>query len=91
MKIEIIGPEPPFTRGYQIRTERRALRNVNGAMYPTDFAEHEIEYLLGEEYNLFEGGKFKFNVPKWKLDSLEGMMTSPKRYQLIYATNYQEL
>jgi hypothetical protein len=91
MKIEIISPLAPFTHGYEIECNGKRLHNVNAGMHPKEFSEEEIEFLLGGDYTKFEQGKYQFNIPKWKLDAIEGKMLTTDRYSLVFATEYQEL
>ena len=92
MKIEIIEPQPPFTRGYEIRYNGKRATNVNEKMFQYDFSEYEIFYLLGEkEYKKFENGKYEFNVPVWKLNAISGCFVAKDSYQNKWSYEFTQL
>ena len=94
MKITIFAPEPPYTRGNEIRlndTQKR-LNNSRNNMFPNDFDDDEIFYIIGEKnYEKLEKGKFEFDIPLWKLNTIQGINNPTTREQLIYSNNWDNL
>jgi hypothetical protein len=88
MKIHIIAPEPPFTRGSQIRANGKTIQNIKAGVFPNDFDEAEIEFLLGAQlYEKAQNGQYEFDIPKWKLDVVSGNNNSAKREHLIFGND----
>jgi len=93
MKITIYSPEPPYTNGYNIKAEKKSICNANNSirlMY--DFSEDEIWYILGDtEYSKFENGKCEFNLPKWKIDAVQGLgLKNATSTQNKWSYNYSQ-
>jgi hypothetical protein len=92
MKIEILAPQPPFSRGYNINKNGKKIQNINSSLFPIDFSEDEIEFILGDkDYEKFENGKYTFDVPAWKLNIVAGEQACKNREQLLFYSEFIEL
>jgi len=91
MKITIYAPEPPYTNDAHIciNGTNKRLQNSNSGIKQTEFTDDEIHFLIGHnEFSKYETGKYEFDVPKWKLDTVQGMANPKNKEQLKYSYNW---
>jgi hypothetical protein len=88
MKIVINAPSHP-ANGYEIIVEEKHLINPNSWMRPREWDESEISDLLTErQYQLFEDGKYEFDVPTWKIRLIQNEMAPKTREHLLFISQF---
>lgn len=94
MKITIFAPEPPFTRGHQIRISEtnKSVKNSHSGMFRSDFDEDEISYIIGEKnFDKFENsGKYEFDIPAWKIKVIEDNFVPKTREQMVFSLYWNQ-
>jgi len=93
MKISIENDDLSGCSGCKIYLNGKPIQNVNSKGFrQKEFSEDDIFKLLGEKkFNMFENGKYEFDIPKWKLDVISGNgLKNATREQNIFSYNYQQ-